>query len=93
MKTPRQPATPATPATPPAVPAVPAAPAAPAPIPARAVAPPMTPDQRVETAKREIGAVLERFGCEFRTTIQKRAFQVGETLLYADEVSLTVVPR
>lgn len=91
MKTPRQPATPA---TPPAAPAVPAAPAAPAPIPARAVAPPMTPDQRVEQARREIGRVLEQLGCEFRTTIQKRAFQpAGDVMLYADEVVLTIVPR
>lgn len=82
MKTPRPPATPAAPA-----------PDAP-PIAARAVAPPMTPDQRVEQARREIGRVLDQLGCEFRTTIQKRAFQpAGDVMLYADEVVLTIVPR
>lgn len=67
---------------------------APAAVPARAVAPQPTPEQRVEQARREIGEVLTRLGCEIQTTIQKRAFQpAGNVMLYADEVVLTIVPR
>ena len=63
-------------------------------VPARAVAPELSPEQRVEQARREIGDVLTRLGCELRTTIQKRAFQpASNVMLYADEVVLTIVPR
>lgn len=81
MKTPRPSPTPTTSAPP-----VP-------PVPARAVPPQLTPEQRVEQARREIGEILTRLGCEIRTSIQKRAFQpVGGVLIYADEVVLTIAP-
>lgn len=67
---------------------------APSPVASRPVPPMLSPEQRVEQARREIGEILTRLDCEIRTSIQKRAFQpAGGVMLYADEVVLTIAPR